>query len=94
MESDNSSDENIMSVDRYLSKFNSLDNGPLHEQEWAVKNIQKFHRTLQIKIYQCRVCKEAWPLTSNPGNPNSCDSNVHVVSETNLFLKHFLLRIL
>ena len=33
--------------------------------------MQKFHRTLHLKIFQCRVCKEAWPLTSNPRNPNS-----------------------
>ena len=71
MEIDNSSEENIVSQERYLSEFNSLENGPLHEQDWAVKNIQKFHRTLQFKIFQCMVCKEAWPLTSNPRNPNS-----------------------
>ena len=83
MESDNSSDENIMSQDRYLSEFNSLDNGPLHEQEWAVKNIQNFHKLLQLKYFNIGCAKKHGLHHQIPEIQTVM--HVHVMSETSWF---------
>ena len=36
------------------------------------KNMQKFHQSMEMTIYQCTVCKEAWPM-------NRTDANNHYV---------------
>ena len=38
---------------------------PLHNQRFAVENMQQFHKTFQkMQLYLCQVCHEAWPLKS------------------------------
>ena len=32
---------------------------PIHEQEFALKNMQKFHKSMNMKILQCSICCEA-----------------------------------
>ncbi|CAB4024644.1 Hypothetical predicted protein, partial [Paramuricea clavata] len=55
-----------ISQSKYLSEFDSMKNGPLHDQSWAKCNMQQFHKSVQYSIFQCTVCKEAWPITSKP----------------------------
>ena len=58
-ESVNSSDENIiLSQDRYLSEFNSLDDGRLHEQEWAVKICKHFTEHCTLKLFSVGCAKK------------------------------------
>ena len=52
--------------DRNLHQTNNTSAAPHHtglfdnEQSW--ENIRKFHQSMKMKIFQCNVCKEAWPL--------------------------------
>ena len=55
----------------YLNEFDIVKNGPLHQQNWAKTNIAKFHRSMKYSIYQCTICKEAWPRKSKPRSPDS-----------------------
>ena len=32
------------------------------------ENMDKFHKSMQLTIYQCNVCSEAWPLKAKPKN--------------------------
>lgn len=54
---------NSLDKQTYLSQFESLKNGPIHEQKWAKKNMQNFHNSMKFKIFRCDVCCEAWPLS-------------------------------
>ena len=56
---------------KYLNEFDSMKNGPLHGQCWAKCNMKQFHKSVQYCIFQCTVCKEAWPITSKPKCPGS-----------------------
>ena len=39
---------------------NQLDDSlPIHEQEFALKNMEKFHKSMSMKISQCGICHEA-----------------------------------
>ena len=55
--------ENPCKLDKmaYLSQFD-VDNGIIHEQPWAKRNMLNFHKSMDLKIHQCKVCCEAWPL--------------------------------
>ena len=52
--------------DRNLHQTNNTSAAQHHtglfdnEQSW--ENIRKFHQSMEMKIFQCNVCKEAWPL--------------------------------
>ena len=63
-------DANFMqNKESYLAMFDSKTEGPIHEQQWAIKNMQNFHNKLiKFKIYKCQVCREAWPLSTNQKN--------------------------
>lgn len=54
---------NSLDKQTYLSQFEGLKNGPIHEQKWAKKNMQNFHNSMKFKIFRCDVCCEAWPLS-------------------------------
>ena len=56
---------------KYLNEFDSMKNGPLHDQCWAKCNMKQFHKSVQYFIFQCTVCQEAWPITSKPKCPGS-----------------------
>ena len=34
----------------------------------SFENMDKFHKSMQLTIYQCNVCSEAWPLTAKHKN--------------------------
>jgi hypothetical protein len=34
-------------------------------------NINKFHKSMNFMVYQCRICQEAWPLKTKPKSPSS-----------------------
>ena len=53
----------VVSQDKYLSLFDAKTYGQLHHQEWAAINIKRFHESMIFKIWHCRVCREAWPLS-------------------------------
>ncbi len=40
------------------------------QQTTARNNMKKFHKAIQFTIYQCHVCREAWPLRTKPKNEN------------------------
>ena len=46
----------------YLSEFNIRPCGELHKQDWAILNMQKFHKAMKFRIPLCQFCHEAWPL--------------------------------
>ena len=60
-----------VSQSKYLTEFDPVKYGPLHDQSWAKCNMQQFHKSVQYTIFQCMVCKEAWPITSKPRSPGS-----------------------
>ena len=35
-----------------------------------MEEIQKFHNSMEFRIFQCKVCQEAWPPASKPKNHN------------------------
>ena len=43
-----------------------LINTPIHEQTQAKSNIDMFHKSNIYTIYQCSVCREAWPIKFRP----------------------------
>lgn len=49
----------------YLHQFDSTAHGHIHEQKWARTNMEKFHKSMKLKITLCVVCCEAWPLPLN-----------------------------
>ena len=55
----------------YLYNFDVLKNGMLHDQFWAKHNMKQFHESIQFEIFQCTICKEAWPLNTKPKAPMS-----------------------
>lgn len=55
----------------YLNEFDALKNGGLHDQCWAKCNMEQFHKSMQYSIFQCTVCKEAWPINTKPKCPAS-----------------------
>ena len=54
---------NAADKEMYLSQFEGQKNGPIHEQKWAIKNMQSFHNSMKFKIHRCNICFEAWPLS-------------------------------
>ena len=52
----------ISNQQMYLSEFNIRPCGELHKQEWAILNMQKFHKSMKFRISLCQFCHEAWPL--------------------------------
>ena len=52
----------ISNQQMYLSEFNTRPCGELHKQEWAILNMQKFHKSMKFRISLCQFCHEAWPL--------------------------------
>lgn len=58
----------------FLSQFDGVKNGSIHLQKWAIKNMQDFHNSINFKIYKCEVCHEAWPLSAkgNKKTPYIC----------------------
>ena len=60
---------NNLSKNEYLQRFDSSF-GELHEQDWAKKNINDFHQSIQLAIQKCTICCEAWPVKSKPRNPS------------------------
>ena len=55
----------------YLSEFDSIKNGPFHDQSWAKSNMNQFHKSMQYLIFQCTVCQEAWPIKTKPKCPDT-----------------------
>ena len=55
----------------YLYNFDVLKNGMLHDQFWAKHNMKQFRKSIQFEIFQCTICKEAWPLNTKPKAPMS-----------------------
>lgn len=55
----------------YLTEFDALKNGALHDQSWAKCNMKQFHKSMHFVIFQCTVCKEAWPINTKPKSPAS-----------------------
>ena len=53
----------VLSHDQYLSLFDAMKYGQLHDQKWAAVNMKKFHESMIFKIWHCQVCHEAWPLS-------------------------------
>lgn len=53
----------VLSQGQYLSLFDAKKYGQLHDQKWAAINMKRFHESTIFKIWHCRVCHEAWPLT-------------------------------
>ena len=49
----------IASKGVYFAEFDISKNGWLHEQGWATKNMESFHKSMTYKIYQCVRCFEA-----------------------------------
>ncbi len=45
--------------------------GTLHDQCWAKLNMKQFHESIQYSIFQCTICKEAWPIISKLKSLNS-----------------------
>ena len=54
----------------YLNQFDDFNNCPLVNPCWAKNNMQQFHKSMQLEIFQCTNCKEAWPLNSKPKSPS------------------------
>ena len=52
----------ISNQQMYLYQFNMTPCGELHKQEWAILNMQKFHKSMKFIISLCQCCHEAWPL--------------------------------
>jgi hypothetical protein len=50
--------------DSQLTKipFPALNDMKVHDQKACTENMKKFHKAMQLCIYQCTVCREAWPL--------------------------------
>ena len=40
-------------------------------QKNATANISKFHKSMKYRIYQCKVCQEAWPSKTKQKLPGS-----------------------
>ena len=59
----------ISSKSVYLAEFDTSKNSGLHEQSWATKNIESFHKSMTHKTYQCVTCFEAWSLKSTSRVP-------------------------
>ena len=55
----------------YLSSFNKEKFDEIHDQPWAKENMNKFHKSMQMKIHLCTICHEAWPIKFNPQKPDN-----------------------
>ena len=53
----------VLSHDQYLSLFDAMKYGQLHDQKWATVNMKKFHESMIFNIWHCHFCPEAWPLS-------------------------------
>ena len=66
-ETDTEKPASIITQQEYLSKFDiEKDGGSIHEQSWAKFNFNKFYKSIQFFVNQCKICREAWPLNSKP----------------------------
>ena len=73
--------------DRNLHQTNNTSTAKHHtglfdnEQSW--ENIRKFHQSMEMKIFQCNVCKEAWPLNkySHEGTTDYCAADANKIKE-------------
>ena len=45
---------------------NVQDSTPMHEQNKAKSNIDRFHKSVQFVVKKCTVCHEAWPIKTKP----------------------------
>ena len=68
-------DKSDMEKTTYLSSFNKQKFGEIHDQPWAKDNMNRFHKSIQMKIHQCTICHEAWPIKFNPRKPD-----IHICS--------------
>ena len=84
-------DKSDMEKTTYLSSFNKQKFGEIHDQPWAKDNMNRFHKSMQMKIHQCTICHEAWPIKFNP------ESRIIIfaadVQRTRMFQKNFPMRI-
>ena len=55
----------VLDQQTYLLQFDSTTPCHIHEQKWARTNMEKFHKSMKLKITLCVVCCEAWPLPLN-----------------------------
>ena len=49
-------EKSLMEGDRVL-----IEHEQLHQQQSAIQNMTKFHKSMNLEIYQCIICKEARP---------------------------------
>ena len=50
----------------YLKRFDAITDGPLHQQQWAIKEIQDFDKNIySLKKHFCYNCHELWPAVGN-----------------------------
>ena len=45
---------------------------PLHEQQFVLDEISKFHASMNYVIRQCTICYEAWPIKTGSKKPSGC----------------------
>ena len=62
--------ENPVNQQVYLKEYDIAKHGSIEEQCWAKANINKFHKSIEFSISQCKICQEAWPLKSKPRSPS------------------------
>ena len=61
-------EESSMEGDRVLAEHDEL-----HQQKSAIQNMTKFHKPMNLEIYQHIICKEAWPYkVGTRDNNNTC----------------------
>ena len=54
--------QDIVSIHQYLNSFDKQKYGENHDQLWAKNNMKTFCNEMKLKIVQCIVCLEAWPI--------------------------------
>ena len=63
--------EKYINQQDYIKEFDITKNGGIEEQCWPKSNINKFHKSIEFAISQCKICQEAWPLKSKPRSPEA-----------------------
>ena len=48
--------ESMLDKAEYLESFDSEQYGTIDQQPWAKSNIEKFHSSMKMKLYQCKIC--------------------------------------
>jgi hypothetical protein len=56
-----------ISQSKYLSEFDSIKNGPLHDQSWAKCNMQQFHKSavFNFSVYSLQMRHGQLPVNQN-----------------------------